>query len=126
MMELEKEGGAKWKEQILYDKESELVIAEKNLPCYAHAYSTQMQGNPRLYSIQIPFHGFRIPGTEFQSLMVEVGFRTTIVGEIPDSKAHGSGFHRQSFPRFLIPRAILLGFWNPDSLTWGDQYLALH
>ena len=39
-----------------------------------------------MFWIQIPFHGFRIPGTEFQSLMVDVGFRTPIVGEIPDSK----------------------------------------
>ena len=38
--------------------------------------------------IQIPRHGFRIPGTEFQSLMVEVGFRTPIVSEMPDSIAH--------------------------------------
>ena len=72
-----------------------------------------------MYWIQIPFHGFRIPGTELQSLMVEVGFRTPIVGEIPDSKAHNSGFHRQNFPGFRIPGTELqslieeLGYQTP-------------
>ena len=40
--------------------------------------------------------GFQ-PGTEFQSLMMELGFRTPIVSEIPDSKAKDSGFHRQNY-----------------------------
>ena len=75
---------------------------------------------------QIPRHGFWIPGTEFQSLLVGLGFRTPIVSEIPDSKVHDSGFHRQNFSGFRIPRAKLLGFRNPDSLTWGDLFLGLH
>ena len=29
-------------------------------------------------------------------------------------------------PGFRIPRAKLLGFRNPDSLTWGDLFLGLH
>ena len=29
--------------------------------------------------------------------MVELGFRTPIVTEIPDSKVHNSGFHEQNF-----------------------------
>ena len=66
------------------------------------AYSTQLLGNPRMSCIQIPRHGFRIPGTEFQSLMVEVGFRTPVVSEMPDSIAHDSGFHRQNFSGFPI------------------------
>ena len=46
---------------------------------------------------QIPRHGFRIPGIKLHSLMEDLGFRTSIVSEIPDSKANDSGFHRQNY-----------------------------
>ena len=49
--------------------------------------------------------GFRIPGTEFQFLSVELEFWIPIVSGIPDSlscipdsKAQDSRFHRQKFP----------------------------
>ena len=48
----------------------------------------------------IPYRGFRIPGTGFQCLSVELGFWIQIVSGIPDSlscipdsKAHDSRFH---------------------------------
>ena len=51
---------------------------------------------------------FRIPGTGFQSLSVELGFRISIfngipdsLSYIPDSKAQDSGPHRQNFFRIL-------------------------
>ena len=56
--------------------------------------------------------GFRIPGTEFQSLSVEIEFWIPIVSEIPDSlsclpesKTQDYRFHQQKFPDFeiLIP-----------------------
>ena len=60
--------------------------------------------------------GFWIPDPGFQSLLVELGFWITIVSGIPDSlscipdlKAQDSEFHKQK----------ILGFWNPDFLTWG-------
>ena len=56
--------------------------------------------------------GFRIPGTESQSLSGELGFWIPIGSWIPDSlscvsdfKALGPGFQQQKFP---------------DSLIWGD------
>ena len=62
--------------------------------------------------------GFRIPGTGFQSLSVELGFWIPIVSGIPeslscipDSKTHDSGFHEQKFPRFR----------NLDSLACCDS-----
>ena len=50
----------------------------------------------------IPRRGFRIPGTGFRTLSVELGFRIPIVSGIldflnfvPDSKSQDSGFHEQ-------------------------------
>ena len=60
----------------------------------------------------IPHRGFRILGTGFQSLSVELGFWIPIVSgipdslsRIPDSKAQDSGFHEQKFPGFRNPKA---------------------
>ena len=49
--------------------------------------------------------GFRIPGTEFQSLLVKLRFWIPIVIGIPDSKFQGFGFHWQNFPECRITRA---------------------
>ena len=60
----------------------------------------------------IPHHWFRIPGTGFQSLSVELGLWISIVSGIPDflscvpnSKAQDSRFHKQNFPGFRILKA---------------------
>ena len=60
----------------------------------------------------IPRHGFRIPGTGFQSLSVEPGFWIPIASGvadslscIPDAKARDSGFHMQIFSGFRILQA---------------------
>ena len=67
-------------------------------------------------------------------LLVELGFRIPIFSEIkdslsciPDSKAHGSGFHKQNFPVFRIPNAKFLGIRNPYSLglTRSWSYITL-
>ena len=49
-------------------------------------------------------HAFRIPGTGFQYLWLELGFWIPIVSGIPDSlscipdyKTQDSGFHKQNF-----------------------------
>ena len=53
----------------------------------------------------IPRHGFRIPGTGFQSLSVELGFWIPIASGVADSlscfadsKTRDSGFHKETFP----------------------------
>ena len=63
-------------------------------------------------------------------LSVELGFRIPIVSVIadslsciPDSKAHGSGFHKKNFPGFRIPKAKFLGFRNPLDLHEADPTL---
>ena len=44
-----------------------------------------MWGNPNSLGLWIPQSGFRIPGTHFQFLSVELGFWIPIVSAIPDS-----------------------------------------
>ena len=44
-----------------------------------------MEGIQDSLGLWIPRPGFRIPGTGFQSLSVEVAFRLPIVSDIPDS-----------------------------------------
>lgn len=92
--------------------------AEKYFPCYAHT-PLNCKGIQECLGFQIPIQGFQIPGTQFKSLMVEVGSRTPVVSEMPDSKGHDSGFHRKNFPGFRIPRAKLLGLRNPNSPYMG-------
>ena len=67
-------------------------------------------------------------------LLVELGFQIPIVSQIvdslsciPDFKTHGSGFHKQNFPGFRIPKAKFLGIRNPYSLglTWSWSYITL-
>ena len=74
-----------------------------------------MLGDPGFW---IPHHGFRIPGTGFQSLSVERGLWIWIVSGSPDFlscvpnfKAQDSRFHKQNFPR--IPDSKSKNF--PDS-----------
>ena len=66
----------------------------------------------------IPRRGFRIPGTGFRSLSVELGLWISIVSGspdflscIPNSKAQHSRFHKQNFPP--IPDSKSKNF--PDS-----------
>ena len=54
--------------------------------------------------------GFRIPGTEFQFLSVQLGFWIPIIDEILDSlscildsKARDSRFQQKNFPGIWIP-----------------------
>ena len=72
--------------------------------------------NPRL--------GFRIPGTGFQSLSVELPFCIPIVSEIldfssciPDSKAQYSGFHKQIL-KLLWKRRNTKRFHNYSWRLW--------
>ena len=61
----------------------------------------------------VPRHRFRIAGTGFHSLSVELGFWIPIASGIPDSTSKffsDFGFHTQNFS----------GFQNQDSLTWGE------
>ena len=69
-------------------------------------------GNPRRRGFWNPRLGFRISGTGFQSLSVELRFRIPIVSEIPDfsnripdSKAQDSGVYKKIFPGVRIPQA---------------------
>ena len=63
------------------------------------------------------FHAvdFRIPGTGFFILFkLELGFRVSIVGGIPDSKDQDFVFHKRICSGFRIPQAKF------SILTWGD------
>ena len=74
-----------------------LIEVPKNVfSCHDTRTPLKCKGIQACLGFQIPRHVFRIPRTEFHSLMVELGFRTPIVTEIPDSKAHDSGFHEQN------------------------------
>ena len=73
-------------------------------------------------SKMVPRHGFRIAGTGFHSLSVELGFWIPIASGIPDffmscipdsTSKFFSDFGRSHKPNFS-------GFQNPDSLTWGE------
>ena len=77
---------------------------------------TRCKGIQQSLGFWIPHHGFRIQGSWFHSLSVELGFWILILSRIldsmsciQDSKAQDSGFHGQKFDRLL----------NLDSLTWG-------
>ena len=50
----------------------------------------------------IPNCGFRIPGTGFQYLSVELVFWIPIVIRVPDSKVPDSGIHGKNFPDSLL------------------------
>ena len=72
------------------------------------AQGRPMLGDPTHPWILDSTHGFRIPGTGFQSLTVELGLWISIINGIPDflscipnSKAQDSGFHKHIFPRIL-------------------------
>ena len=51
----------------------------------------------------IPHCGFRIPGSGFQSLLVEFGFSIPIVNGILDSNFQDFGFYKQTFSGIRIP-----------------------
>ena len=66
--------------------------------------------------------GFRIPGTGFQYLSVEVGFGISIVSGIRIPQA----VFRIPKPRILDSISKIFpdsGFQNPDFLTWGETLL---
>ena len=74
----------------------------------------QCKGIQDTLGFWIPRRRFWIPGTGFRSSSVELGFRILIVCGIPDSlsciadsKAQDSGFHKEEFPSFRIPQAII-------------------
>ena len=93
--------------------------AEKYFSCHDARTPLKCKGIQDCLGFQIPCNRFQIPRTQFQSLLVGLGFRTPIVSEIPNSKVHDSGFHRQNFSGFRIPRAKLLGFRNPRAKLLG-------
>ena len=74
-----------------------IEVPKKFFSCHDTRTPLKCRGIQACLGFQIPRHVFRIPRTEFHSLMVELGFRTPIVTEIPDSKAHDFGFHEQNF-----------------------------
>ena len=72
---------------------------------------------------------FRIPGTGFQSLSLELGFWILIVSGFLKlhSGLQSPGFRisQKNFSGFRIPQAkISSAFRNPDSLSWGEACLA--
>ena len=70
----------------------------------------------------VPRHGFRIAGTGFHSLSVELGFWIPIASGIPDffmsCIPDSTSKFFSDFGRFHKPN--FSGFQNPDSLTSGE------
>ena len=64
--------------------------------------------------IQIPRHGFWILGTEFQSLMMELGFRTPMILDSTGKISPDSGFHEKNYSDFGIRIPL---HW--EICTWG-------
>ena len=82
--------------------------------------STPYKGIQDSLGFWIPHRGFRIPGTGFQYLSVELGFWIPIVTGIANSLSCNSGFQS---PGFRIPQAKFFRILDstsknlPDSLT---------
>ena len=102
---------------VLLNKVSWLVEVPFLIICFA-----QCEGIQGSLGVWIPRHGFRILGTGFQSLSVELAFWIPIANGIPDplscipdSKAQDSGFHMQIFRWFRIPDANFSGFQIPNA-----------
>ena len=72
------------------------MIWKENQPC------KEIQDS---FGFWIPSHGFRIPGTGFQSLSVEIGFWIPIVSGIPDHLELYSGFQNTGFLISWIPES---------------------
>ena len=85
----------------------------------------QCKGSQNSLGVWVPRLGFRISGTGFHSLLVELEFWIPIVREIPDSLSSkpqdsgfqsknllNSGFHQHKFPcfRILCQRKLDSGF----------------
>ena len=62
-----------------------------------------------LESVQVVESGLQVLNWP-DSLSVELGFWIPIVRGFRVPWAQDSGFHKKKIP----------GFWNPDTLTWGD------
>ena len=83
-------------------------LSDAWLVCDGQALNMNMQGNPGQPWILDFTRGFRIPGTGFQPLSLELGLWIPIVSGnpqplscIPDSITQDSRFHNQNFPWFL-------------------------
>ena len=90
----------------------ELVFTKELPPC------KEVQDG---FGLWIPRRGFRIPGTGFQSLSLELGFWILIVSRIPNSlncvpdfRTQDFGFQKYNFPWFQIPQAKI--FRIPESV----------
>ena len=78
-----------------------------------YVFSPHVLESRRVLDSGFQSSGFRIPGTGFQSLSVELGYWILIVSGIQDSlscifwdpKANDSGFHKQNVPGFRIQQA---------------------
>ena len=68
----------------------------------------------------VPRHGFRIAGTGFHSLSVELGFWIPIASGIPDSLSCIPDSSNKFFSDFGFHAQNFSGFQNQDFLTRGE------
>ena len=68
----------------------------------------------------VPRHGFRIAGTGFHSLSVELGFWIPIASGIPDSLSCIPDSTNKFFSDFGFHAQNFSGFQNQDFLTRGE------
>ena len=71
-------------------------------------------------SKMVPRHGFRIAGTGFHSLSVELGFWIPIASGIPDSLSCIPDSTNKFFSDFGFHAQNFSGFQNQDFLTRGE------
>ena len=105
---------------------SNLVFLDGNGPSFLFnniRSIVQCQGIRDSLGFWNPRRGFRIPGTGFPSLSVELGFwipsaiqcDSRFLSCILDSEAQNSGFHKQNSPDSGFHKQKFPGFQKPDS-----------
>ena len=106
--------GGRREEKVNYNKDLSCFLRHTALVTFAIC-RPMYKGIQDSLGFWIPRRGFRIPGTGFQSLSVELGFWIPIVSGIPDSLSSfpDSGFHKQKFigfphlGRYMQPTVVI-------------------
>ena len=80
-----------------------------------------------LDSLSVEFH-FRIPIVSgFADSLSYIPDSWSKISRIPDStskKFPDSGFHKQNFPDSRFHKQKFPGIWDPNSLTWGHNFVS--
>ena len=86
-----------------------------------YVFSPHVLESKRVLDSGFQSSGFRIPGTDFQSLSVELGYWILIVSGIQDSLSCIFKILRPRIPDSTSKMFLDSGFnMQKDSLTWGE------